>query len=66
MSPVLSSLDSEMKGRPIILTTDFGQAENPSPVEGMRRYIREMLEFGFNQNEIERMTRTNPAELLGI
>jgi hypothetical protein len=49
-----------------VMATDFGQAENPSPVEGMRRYIRKMLEFGFNQNEMEHMTRTNPAGLLGI
>jgi hypothetical protein len=49
-----------------VMATDFGQAENPSPVEGMRRYIAEMLDFGFNQGEIERMTRVNPAGLLGI
>ena len=49
-----------------VMATDFGQAENPPPVEGMRRYIREMLDFGFNQHEIERMTRANPAGLLGI
>lgn len=49
-----------------VMATDFGQAENPSPVEGMRRYIKEMLDFGFDQNEIERMTCVNPAGLLGI
>jgi hypothetical protein len=49
-----------------VMATDFGQAENPPPVEGMRRYIREMLGLGFDQKEIERMTRTNPAALLGI
>jgi hypothetical protein len=49
-----------------VMATDFGQAENPSPVEGMRRYMREMLGFGFKQNEIERMTNTNPAGLLGL
>jgi hypothetical protein len=49
-----------------VMATDFGQAENPSPVEGMRRYIREMLGVGFKQNEIERMTSTNPAGLLGL
>jgi len=49
-----------------VMATDFGQAENPSPVEGMRRYIKEMLEFGFDQNEIKRMACVNPAGLLGI
>jgi hypothetical protein len=48
------------------MATDFGQAENPPPVEGMRRYVKEMLDSGFKQNEIERMTRINPAGLLGI
>jgi hypothetical protein len=49
-----------------VLATDFGQAENPSPVEGMRRYIAEMLDYGFDQTEIKRMTRVNPAWLLGL
>jgi hypothetical protein len=49
-----------------VMATDFGQAENPSPVEGMRRYIREMLDLGFDQHEIDCMTRANPAGLLGI
>lgn len=49
-----------------VMATDFGQAENPPPVEGMRRYIKEMLDFGFDQNDIGRMTRVNPAGLLGI
>jgi len=49
-----------------VMATDFGQAENPSPVEGMRRYIKEMLDLGFDQNEVERMTCVNPAGLLGI
>jgi hypothetical protein len=49
-----------------VMATDFGQAENPSPVEGMRHYISEMMCFGFNQIEIERMTCVNPAGLVGI
>jgi hypothetical protein len=49
-----------------VMATDFGQAENPPPAEGMRHYIREMLDSGFSQHEIERMTRANPAELLGL
>lgn len=49
-----------------VLATDFGQVENPSPVEGLRQYIAGMLELGFSQAEIDRMTRLNPAWLLGL
>ncbi|GAB4545608.1 MAG: DUF6282 family protein [Anaerolineae bacterium] len=49
-----------------VMATDFGQAENPSPVEGMRRYIAGMMSLGFGRDEIERMTRANPAALLEL
>jgi sugar phosphate isomerase/epimerase len=49
-----------------VMATDFGQAENPSPVAGMRRYIADMMDFGFDQAQLDRMTRVNPASLLGI
>jgi len=49
-----------------VMATDFGQAENPPPVEGMRRYVAEMMGLGFDQKEIDRMTRVNPAWLLGL
>jgi len=49
-----------------VLATDFGQVENPSPVEGLRQYIAGMLDLGFSQAEIDRMTRLNPAWLLGL
>jgi hypothetical protein len=49
-----------------VMATDFGQIESPSPIAGMRHYITEMLTLGFSQTEIDRMTRVNPAELLGI
>ena len=49
-----------------VMATDYGQAENPSPVEGMRRYIGEILSLGFDQAEIDRMTQLNPASLLDI
>ena len=49
-----------------VLATDFGQAGNPSPVDGLRTYIAGMLELGISPAEIERMTRSNPAWLLGL
>ncbi|MEJ2560880.1 MAG: DUF6282 family protein, partial [Anaerolineae bacterium] len=49
-----------------VLATDFGQPENPSPVEGLQRYIAGMRELGISRKDIERMTQINPASLLGL
>jgi hypothetical protein len=49
-----------------VLATDFGQSENQDPVDGLREYIAGMLALGINQADIERMTRVNPAWLLGL
>ncbi len=49
-----------------VLATDFGQPENPSPVEGLQRYIAGMMELGISRKDIERMTQINPAGLLGL
>ena len=49
-----------------ILSTDLGQAANPSPPEGMRMFIAGMLQQDFTDEEIGRMVRDNPAQLLGL
>ncbi|TET98771.1 MAG: hypothetical protein E3J23_06225, partial [Candidatus Stahlbacteria bacterium] len=49
-----------------ILATDFGQADNPSPVEGLRSYVRSMLKEGLREKEINLMSRVNPCELLKV
>lgn len=49
-----------------ILSTDLGQAANPSPPEGLRMYIAGMLNQGFSDEEVALMVRDNPAGLLGI
>ena len=49
-----------------IMTTDFGQADNPPAPEGMKLFIRAMLENGIPEKEIEIMVKQNPARLLGI
>ncbi len=50
----------------IVMSTDYGQPVNPSPVDGMRDYIVTMLVKGITQEEIDIMCRKNPAMLLGI
>jgi hypothetical protein len=48
-----------------LMATDFGQAKNPPPVEGLRLFIAGLLAEGFTPAEIRRMVRNNPAQLLG-
>jgi len=47
-----------------IMSTDFGQTNNPSPVEGFEAFISQMLERGFTDQEIRRMIAENPSTLL--
>jgi len=49
-----------------ILSTDLGQAANPSPPEGLRMFIAAMLQQNFSDDEVARMVQHNPASLLGI
>jgi hypothetical protein len=49
-----------------VMATDFGQLVNPPPVEGLRAYVRAMLDEGFSGEEVERMVQHNPAKLLGL
>jgi hypothetical protein len=49
-----------------ILSTDLGQAHNPSPPEGFRVFIAGMLQQGFDDAEVRRMVRDNPAALLDV
>jgi len=49
-----------------ILTTDFGQIENPPAPEGLRDFIKVLMEGGIEENEIEIMVKKNPARLLNL
>lgn len=49
-----------------ILSTDWGQAVDPSPAEGMRFFIGTMLQYGCTEDELLWMVRANPSELLGL
>jgi len=49
-----------------VLSTDLGQVYNPSPVQGMRMFIVNLLQLGISEKEIDLMTRKNPAMLLGL
>jgi len=49
-----------------VVATDFGQVDNPSPTSGLACYIANLYAHGFAEAEIARMTRENPARLLGV
>ena len=49
-----------------VLTSDFGQPENPFPVEGLKIYIQKLIQQGFSNQEIDQMARINPGRLLSL
>lgn len=49
-----------------ILATDFGGYTLPDPVEGMRGFIASLLDLGIPADDIRKMVKTNPEQLLGL
>jgi hypothetical protein len=49
-----------------VLTSDFGQPQNPFPVEGLKNYIRQFIQLGFSDQEIDQMVKINPGRLLNL
>jgi len=49
-----------------IIASDLGAATHVTPVEGMRRYMSELLDAGLSVQEVATMSRGNPGELLGV
>jgi hypothetical protein len=49
-----------------VLTSDFGQPENPFPVEGLRSYIQQLIQLSFSDQEIHQMVKINPSRLLNL
>ncbi|MBI4595659.1 MAG: hypothetical protein HY730_04680 [Candidatus Tectomicrobia bacterium] len=47
-----------------LLSTDFGQTANPTPVEGFKSFIGNLLSLGFTSKEIRTMIVENPLKLL--
>jgi hypothetical protein len=49
-----------------ILSSDLGQRGNALPPDGFGAFLHEMSRRGFSEAEIARMSRQNPARLLGL
>ena len=49
-----------------ILSSDLGQMGNPLPVDGFGAFLVALRERGFTQQDIDRMSKENPAKVLGL
>ena len=49
-----------------IVTTDFGQWMNPPPAEGMRMAISALLDAGMKPEDVSKLVKENPMELVGL
>lgn len=56
----------EVGAEHFVLASDLGQYLNPVHTDGMKSFMLELAELGVSQKELARMTRRNPATLLGI
>lgn len=49
-----------------IAASDLGQKNNPVPTVGFAQFVRELRKRGLTPRETDRMTKENPATLLGL
>jgi molybdate transport system substrate-binding protein len=49
-----------------ILASDLGQKDNPLPAPGFGAFLAAMRAKGFTQQDLDRMSKRNPAQLLGL
>ena len=49
-----------------ILSSDLGQKGNPLPPDGFGEFLAAMRGKGFTAQEVDRMSKQNPARLLGL
>ncbi|SFO17978.1 MULTISPECIES: DUF6282 family protein [Actinomadura] len=49
-----------------VLSSDFGQAANPKPVDAWMRVAGALLDLGLPEKDLRRMVRDNPAHLLNL
>lgn len=56
----------EVGAEHFLITSDLGQANNPPHTAGLRAFISALKGQGVSEREIDLITRTNPARLLGL
>jgi hypothetical protein len=62
----LAAWIQELGGDRLILSSDLGQASAAPHPEGMRMLISSLLDVGTDYDELAKMTKANPARLLGL
>jgi hypothetical protein len=62
----LAAVIREIGVESTVLSTDYGQADHPAPVEGYRRYLAGLAALGFSADELQRMAVSNPGALLAM
>jgi predicted TIM-barrel fold metal-dependent hydrolase len=62
----LASWIEELGDDRLIFSSDLGQASAAPHPEGMRMLLSAMLDIGAPYDELEKMTKANPATLLGL
>ena len=60
---VIAAAIKEIGPERCIMATDFGQAHNPVPVEGMKMFINSMIDHGIKEKWINKMCVHNPFKL---
>ena len=50
----------------VILTSDLGQVLNPIHTDGLIAFLAQLREQGFTRQELDLMTKSNPARFLGV
>ncbi len=56
----------ELGAEHCIIATDFGVYTLPTPVEGLREFISCLLDLGTPANDIRKLVKENPENLLGL
>lgn len=56
----------EIGARHCCLITDYGQTVHASPIEGYRAFCQLLINQGITREEIDLMTKVNPARMLSI
>lgn len=57
---------NELKGERLVFGSDLGQMGGPLHPEGMRMLLASLLAQGVPYDYLEKMTKTNPVEVLGL
>jgi hypothetical protein len=65
-APDTANLIRRVGARHIVLSSDLGQVDRPSPGEGLARFREVLLAEGLAPGEIDVGLRDNPAALLGL